>query len=193
MRLGQHAVPSAWRSCQASGLDRFARCDGMDSRANSGRFRQNTSGESGPTPFRSQPRRFGSSKGSGKPSHQVHGSSHRERRRKDPVPRTWPSRLLRVHKKTLFPKWTVHDFRTTFRTHAARAAEVGGLGVPGHVADAVLGHKEATLGFARYTGTGTATFFMKNETLSRSGVHSFSGRWRRRIGDGVLVGSAGRE
>ena len=60
--------------------------------------------------------------------------------------------LQRVRRKTSIPNWTVHDFRTTFRTHAVRAAEDSGLGVPGHVADAVLGRKEATLGFARYTG-----------------------------------------
>ncbi|MDE2676438.1 MAG: tyrosine-type recombinase/integrase [Gemmatimonadota bacterium] len=60
--------------------------------------------------------------------------------------------LSRVRKKTSIPNWTVHDFRATFRTHAVRATEDGGLAIPAHVADAVLGHKEATLGFARYTG-----------------------------------------
>ena len=60
--------------------------------------------------------------------------------------------LSRVRKKTLIPSWSVHDFRTTFRTHAVRATEDGGLAIPRHVADAVLGHKEATLGFERYTG-----------------------------------------
>ena len=60
--------------------------------------------------------------------------------------------LCRVRKKTPIPSWIAHDFRTTFRTHAVRAKEDGGLAIPGHVADAVLGHKEATLGFDRYTG-----------------------------------------
>ena len=60
--------------------------------------------------------------------------------------------LSRVRRKTPIPGWVVHDFRTTFRTHAVRAKEDAGLAVPGHVADAVLGHKEATLGFERYTG-----------------------------------------
>ena len=60
--------------------------------------------------------------------------------------------LSRVRNKTSIPSWTVHDFRTTFRTHAVRAREDGGFAIPGHVADAVLGHKEATLGFERYTG-----------------------------------------
>ena len=60
--------------------------------------------------------------------------------------------LSRVRKKTSIPSWTVHDFRTTFRTHAVRATEDGGLAIPGHAADVVLGHKEATLGFDRYTG-----------------------------------------
>ena len=60
--------------------------------------------------------------------------------------------LSRVRKKTSIPSWTVHDFRTTFRTHAVRATEDRSLAIPGHVADAVLGHKETTLGFERYTG-----------------------------------------
>ena len=60
--------------------------------------------------------------------------------------------VSRLRKKTLIPSWTVHDFRTTFRTHAVRAIEGSGLAIPAHVADAVLGHKEATLGFERYTG-----------------------------------------
>jgi integrase len=53
--------------------------------------------------------------------------------------------------------WTAHDFRTTFRTHATRPVEADhpndptGLGLIGAVADAVLGHKERTIGFAVYT------------------------------------------
>ena len=60
--------------------------------------------------------------------------------------------LSRVRGKTPIPSWVLHDFRTTFRTHAVRAKEDGGLAVRSQVADAVLGHKEATLGFERYTG-----------------------------------------
>ena len=60
--------------------------------------------------------------------------------------------LTRIRYRSKLPHWTVHDFRTTFRTHVVRAIADGGLGIPGHVADAVLGHKEATLGFSRYTG-----------------------------------------
>lgn len=54
--------------------------------------------------------------------------------------------------------WTLHDFRTTFRTHATRAkrprhrGDPAGLGVAPGVADAVLGHKDPSLGFGRYTG-----------------------------------------
>jgi integrase len=62
------------------------------------------------------------------------------------------SSLPRVRKATKIPHWTIHDFRTTFRTWAVRSPSDGGLGIAGHVADAVLGHKEASLGFARYTG-----------------------------------------
>lgn len=56
------------------------------------------------------------------------------------------------------PHWTAHDFRRTFRTHATRPEcpdhpkDPGGLGVRPEVADAVLGHKEASLGFDTYTG-----------------------------------------
>lgn len=60
--------------------------------------------------------------------------------------------LQRVCRNSKLPGWTVHDFRTTFRTHAVRATEDGGLVVAPNVADAVLGHKEASLGFDRYTG-----------------------------------------
>jgi integrase len=60
--------------------------------------------------------------------------------------------LTRVRKQSGVPDWTLHDARTTFRTHAVRSPLDGGLGTPAHVADAVLGHKEASLGFSRYTG-----------------------------------------
>ncbi len=60
--------------------------------------------------------------------------------------------LSRIRDRSGLPHWTLHDFRTTFRTWAVRSPEDGGLGVAAHVADAVLGHKEASLGFARYTG-----------------------------------------
>lgn len=65
--------------------------------------------------------------------------------------------LQRVNDLSELPPWTLHDFRTTFRTHATRAAkpdhkrDPAGLGVAPHIADAVLGHKEASLGFDRYT------------------------------------------
>jgi integrase len=65
--------------------------------------------------------------------------------------------LQRIRARTKIPRWTAHDFRTTFRTHATRAEkpahknDPAGLGVAPHVADAVLGHKEASLGFDRYT------------------------------------------
>jgi integrase len=65
--------------------------------------------------------------------------------------------LQRIRERTKLRSWTAHDFRTTFRTHATRArkpahkSDPAGLGVAPHVADAVLGHKEASLGFDRYT------------------------------------------
>jgi integrase len=65
--------------------------------------------------------------------------------------------MQRIRDRTEIPAWTVHDFRTTFRTHATRAEkpahkrDPAGLGVAPTIADAVLGHKEASLGFDRYT------------------------------------------
>lgn len=65
--------------------------------------------------------------------------------------------LQRIRGRTKIPRWTAHDFRTTFRTHATRAespahkSDPAGLGVAPGVADSVLGHKEASLGFDRYT------------------------------------------
>lgn len=66
------------------------------------------------------------------------------------------SALRRIRERTKIPHWTAHDFRTTFRTHATRPVDPkderdpAGLGVEPHIADAVLGHKEASLGFDRY-------------------------------------------
>ena len=48
------------------------------------------------------------------------------------------SAVTRVRKATKLPHWTLHDARTTFRTHATRAAEDRGLGVAANVADATL-------------------------------------------------------
>jgi integrase len=65
--------------------------------------------------------------------------------------------LKRVRDRSKLPPWTVHDFRATFRTHATRAAkpkdkrDPAGCGVAPHIADATLGHREASLGFDRYT------------------------------------------
>ena len=66
--------------------------------------------------------------------------------------------LARIRERTAIPPWTAHDFRTTFRTHALRSrepngsGEPAGLGIDARVADAVLGHKEASGGFAHYAG-----------------------------------------
>lgn len=66
--------------------------------------------------------------------------------------------LDRIREQTKIPPWTAHDFRTTFRTHALRSAdpngsgEPAGLGIDARVADAVLGHKESSVGYEHYTG-----------------------------------------
>ena len=66
--------------------------------------------------------------------------------------------LATVRKRSGLEDWTLHDLRRTFRTHATRAKDPqnpkdpAGLGVDPHIADAVLGHREASLGFDRYTG-----------------------------------------
>ncbi len=85
--------------------------------------------------------------------------------------------LQRIRKGTGLPRWTVHDFRRTFRTHATRAAkptnrkDPAGLGIAPHVADAVLGHKEASLGFDRYTGEPERYLLAeKRDALERWGV-----------------------
>jgi len=85
--------------------------------------------------------------------------------------------LQRIRKRTEIPQWTVHDFRTTFRTHATRAqtpdhaSDPAGLGVAPHVADAVLGHKEASLGFDRYTAEPERYLLSeKREALARWGA-----------------------
>lgn len=67
--------------------------------------------------------------------------------------------LQRIRKRSELPAWTLHDARRTFRTHATRAAnpehkaDPAGLGVPPHVADSVIGHREVSLGFDKYTAT----------------------------------------
>jgi integrase len=75
-----------------------------------------------------------------------------------------------------FPQWSPHDFRTTFRTHATRAEkpkdkrDPAGCGVAPHIADAVLGHAEASLGFRRYTGDAPAYLLAeKRDALARWG------------------------
>ena len=70
-----------------------------------------------------------------------------------PYLQAWNQALHRIRKRAdLSDNWTIHDTRRTFRTHAARACEDGGLGVAPNVADAVLGHSENSLGWSRYTG-----------------------------------------
>lgn len=65
--------------------------------------------------------------------------------------------LQRIRERTGLPHFTIHDARTTFRTWATRAEKPAhpkdptGLGVAPHVADAVLGHKDQSLGATVYT------------------------------------------
>jgi integrase len=69
--------------------------------------------------------------------------------------------LRRIRKRTDkqgVSHWVAHDFRTTFRTHATRPdspdhpRDPAGLGIAPEIADAVLGHKEQSIGFTHYTG-----------------------------------------
>ncbi len=85
--------------------------------------------------------------------------------------------LIRVRRRSNLALWTIHDFRRTFRTHATRAQhpdhlkDPAGLGVEPHVADAVLGHKEASLGFDRYTSEPERYLLSeKREALRRWGA-----------------------
>lgn len=85
--------------------------------------------------------------------------------------------LRRLRKRIKIDHWTVHDFRTAFRTAATRAAtpedprDPAGLGILPMVADAVLGHREASLGFSRYTGEQERYMLSeKREALARWGA-----------------------
>jgi integrase len=66
--------------------------------------------------------------------------------------------LLRIRDRAKLDDWNPHDFRTTARTWMTRArkpahkSDPAGCGIAPHVADAVLGHAESSLGFRRYTG-----------------------------------------
>lgn len=61
--------------------------------------------------------------------------------------------LVRIRDRSKLAKsWVAHDFRRTFRSHATTAVAEGGLGVAPHVADAVLGHAENSLGWTTYQG-----------------------------------------
>ena len=85
--------------------------------------------------------------------------------------------LRRVRTRSKLPSWWIHDFRRAFRTHATRSEHPDhpkdpvGLGVDPHVADAVLGHKEASLGFDRYTSEPERYLLSeKREALRRWGA-----------------------
>lgn len=67
--------------------------------------------------------------------------------------------MERLRKRAdLAEPWTLHDLRTTFRTHCTRAQtpahknDPAGLGIDSRVCDAVLGHKDLSLGATTYTG-----------------------------------------
>lgn len=84
--------------------------------------------------------------------------------------------LQRIRNRSKLPRWTIHDFRRTFRTWATRSADPShpkdptGLGIAPHVADAVLGHKEASLGFDKYTAEPERYLLAeKREALERWG------------------------
>lgn len=84
--------------------------------------------------------------------------------------------LRRIRDRTSIPHWTAHDFRRTFRTHATRPTDPdhpkdpAGLGVSPQVADAVLGHKEQTIGFQHYQGDRSRYLLSeKREALRRWG------------------------
>ena len=71
--------------------------------------------------------------------------------------------LQRVRKKTGFPHWTWHDLRRTLRVWLVSAPtdrRTPGLGVLPHVADAVLTHKEDSLGLARYVPSSQQPWYL---------------------------------
>lgn len=77
----------------------------------------------------------------------------------------------RIRKRSGIPHWTIHDARATFRTWAVRAVEDGGLGVVPANADAVLGHKDHSIGFGAYQGD-KANYLLreKRDALTKWGV-----------------------
>lgn len=82
----------------------------------------------------------------------------------------------RVRVRSKVDGWNVHDLRTTMRTHMTRAAKPAhkadpvGCGIAPHIADAVLGHAEASLGFRRYTGDSDRYLLAeKRDALARWG------------------------
>lgn len=96
---------------------------------------------------------------------------------KNPHVNNYHNAARRIRERAKIPHWTPHDFRTTLRTHATRAErpdhakDPAGLGVAPHVADAVLGHKEASLGFDRYTAEPERYLLSeKREALKRWGA-----------------------
>jgi integrase len=95
---------------------------------------------------------------------------------KQPHVTNYNNALRRIRDRTEIPGWNPHDLRTTLRTHATRAEkpkhkdDPAGCGVAPHVADAVLGHAEASLGFRRYTGDAPAYLLAeKREALAKWG------------------------
>ena len=87
------------------------------------------------------------------------------------------SALRRIRKRSKLPRWTAHDFRTAFRTHAVRPQkpkhpkDPRGLGVVPYVADAVLGHKETSVGYEHYQGEAERYLLSeKREALTRWGA-----------------------
>jgi integrase len=76
----------------------------------------------------------------------------------------------RIRRAAKVDGWTLHDCRRTMRTWCVRHPEDGGLGLPGPHVDAVLGHREGTIGAAVYTGD-RASYLLreKREVLDKWG------------------------
>jgi integrase len=77
----------------------------------------------------------------------------------------------RIRRAAKVDGWTLHDCRRTMRTWCVRHTEDGGLGLPGPHVDAVLGHREGTIGAAVYTGD-RASYLLreKREVLDKWGA-----------------------
>ena len=112
----------------------------------------------------------------GKPAAYIFPSPRRDG--KTPHMNSMNAALRRIRERSGLDHFTLHDARRTFRTHATRPVkpadrrDPAGLGAAPHVADAVLGHVDRSLGTQRYQGEPERYLLAeKREALERWGAY----------------------